>query len=75
MMRCEGWTRKGGAFTLGAPEWKQCENEAVVNLTFEQDGEIQTMPACLDCWKTAKTADYSQAKVVAAEPIIESEDE
>lgn len=48
--QCEGWRRSGGAFTLGPVQWKRCENDAIVNLTVEQDGKIQTIPACMQCW-------------------------
>lgn len=51
-MRCEGWRRKGGAFTLGPVKWSQCENEAVVMLRVKQETE-QGLPACMDCWKEA----------------------
>ena len=49
-MRCEGWRRYGGAFTLGPPEWVQCENDAIVLLTVQQE-KVETLPSCSDCWK------------------------
>jgi hypothetical protein len=49
-MRCEGWTRTGGAFSFGPIVWSQCENDAVVNLTVVQDGVEEVQPACVDCW-------------------------
>lgn len=56
-MRCEGWRRKGGAFTFGPVVWKQCSNEASVMLTVLQKpkGEKkkirQVLPACPTCWQ------------------------
>jgi len=52
-MRCEGYRRKGGAFTLGPVQWVQCENEAVVMIECKQDGEIETFPACQKCFDEA----------------------
>lgn len=49
-MRCEGWTRKGGVFTLGSISWSQCENEAIVMLEVEQE-KVEKQPACMTCWK------------------------
>jgi hypothetical protein len=49
--RCEGYRRYGGALTIGLPRWVQCENNAVVLLTVEQDGKIlENLPTCLECW-------------------------
>lgn len=52
MMQCEGWRRKGGAFTMGPPEWSRCENDAIVMLTVTQES-TQKMPACDACWREA----------------------
>ena len=52
-MRCEGWRRYGGAFSLGPVVWRQCQNEAVVMLDIEQDGERQQLPGCAVCWQEA----------------------
>lgn len=52
-MRCEGMTRYGGAFTMGRPEWVQCEKEAIFNLTVKQDGKVNTFPSCTDCLNKA----------------------
>lgn len=52
-IQCEGWTRKGGAFTLGPVQWSQCENNAIVNLEVTQDGKTDTQPSCQECWNTA----------------------
>ena len=51
--QCEGWMRTGGAFTLGRPTWSQCEEEARVRITAEQDGQVKTYPACQQCWEQA----------------------
>lgn len=66
-MRCEGWTRKGGAFTLGPVTWSQCENEAIVMLEAEQE-KIEKQPACMDCWKKGKEEGI---KILSVEPIEE----
>ena len=65
-MRCEGWTRTGGAFTLGPVKWSQCESEATVLLTVVQDGEQQCMPSCVACWQEGIK---SGIEIVKAEPI------
>jgi len=52
-MRCEGYRRYGGAFTLGPVQWEQCSYDATIILTVVQDGKTQTMPACGKCWKEA----------------------
>lgn len=48
--RCEGQRRFGGAFTLGPVEWEQCKKEGIVMMTFMDDGETKTLPACKECW-------------------------
>jgi len=70
-MKCEGWTRYGGAFTLGFPEWRQCENDAVVMISGTQskcDGtskkEKFNMPACMDCWIKAESTNHMMIKKV-----------
>lgn len=51
--RCEGWRRRGGAFTLGPVKWYQCENAATVEIAVAQDGQTVKYPACPDCWREA----------------------
>jgi len=49
-MRCEGWRRHGGIFTLGPVEWEQCSSEAVMLLTVVQAGKItEDLPSCEAC--------------------------
>lgn len=67
-MRCEGWRRYGGAFSFGPPVWRQCENEAIVVLTVEQE-KIEELPACLECWNEARERDI---KIWRAEPLREN---
>lgn len=50
-MKCEGWRRYGGAFSLGPTTWKQCENDAIAMITVKQDGGTQTLPGCQICWQ------------------------
>jgi hypothetical protein len=71
-MRCEWWTRTGGAFSLGPVSWSQCTNDATVMLEVEQVDtgvkEVTKQPACMDCWKSTKD---SAIKILSAEPIAE----
>ena len=69
-MRCEGYTRHGGAFTLGPITWVQCKKEAIVNITATQDGKTETFPMCADCWK--KGIDNG-IEILSVVPIIEQE--
>ena len=49
IVRCEGWTRKGGAFSLGPVVWSQCENVATrLHCINQGDGE-EIMPSCEEC--------------------------
>lgn len=52
-MRCEGWRRFGGAFTLGPVRWEQCKNDAIVSIKVKQDDGEGIFPACKTCWKEA----------------------
>lgn len=54
MNKCDGWRRYGGAFSMGPPEWKQCTNEATVELTIVQDDKKSEMAACNLCWEEAR---------------------
>lgn len=65
-MRCEGWRRTGGAFTLGPVKWEQCNNEAIVMLKVRQEKE-EDLPACLDCWNECK---QNKIEILGAEPLI-----
>lgn len=62
--RCEGWTRRGGAFSFGPVQWEQCENDAVITMTVIQEGETSEMPACIECWSTALKTDMEILAVV-----------
>ncbi len=67
--RCEGWIRKGGAFTLGPVEWTQCENESIVMIKFKQgDEDVTTLPACKGCWQ--RCIDSNDIKILSAKPIV-----
>ena len=72
-MRCEGYRRTGGAFTLGPVKWEQCKNDAVVMMEFKHDGEVQTLPACRECLGEAHSAEESNQVecVFYATPISE----
>jgi hypothetical protein len=64
-VRCEGWRRYGGAFTLGPVRWEQCSNEAIVMLTVKQE-KVENLPACKACWQEAID---KKIEIVKAEPI------
>lgn len=49
-MQCEGWRRYGGAFSFGPVVWRQCDNDAVVVVESEQEGEVTKTPVCMNCW-------------------------
>lgn len=46
-----GHRRYGGAFTLGPVRWEQCKNTAKVILKVKQEGRIDILPACQECWE------------------------
>lgn len=69
--RCEGWVRHGGAFTLGLPQWVQCENEPTVLITFIDTQDAgkstkRTLPACQGCWQRVIDA---KLKIISVKPI------
>lgn len=68
MPQCEGWRRRGGAFTLGPVKWSQCEEEAEVMLKIKQDNKTQEMPGCKECWQEA--IEHKSIKVLSATPIM-----
>ena len=70
-MRCEGWRRRGGAFTLGPVTWKQCDNDAIVSIAARQDGKLTTQPSCLVCWNEALETGIEIASVT---PLQEEDD-
>lgn len=63
--QCEGWRRKGGAFSFGPVTWSQCENEATVTLEVVQDGKSIAFPACFTCWSEAIAKEF---EIASAEP-------
>lgn len=65
-LRCEGWRRHGGAFTLGPVKWVQCEAAPIVMLKFEEDHNCKTLPACNTCWKECIAAGV---KILEVKPI------
>lgn len=66
-MRCEGWRRYGGAFTLGPVKWEQCKEDAIVMLKVKQE-KTEELPACLHCWNEGKEKGIT---ILSAEPIPE----
>lgn len=70
-IRCEGYRRRGGAFTLGPVVWEQCENDALVELIITQDGKEVTGPSCITCWNEAMGNDKIQVKSVKPYEVIQ----
>lgn len=70
-MQCEGFRRKGGAFSFGSPSWKQCEEKATIYITVIQNGVEEKMPACPTCWKEAieKESVEKEITITKTEPI------
>jgi len=66
-IRCEGYRRYGGAFTLGPVKWEQCKENATVMITIEQDGKVSDFPACNTCGEEGRQKGLKQ---IAAKPII-----
>lgn len=67
VIRCEGWRRHGGVFTLGPVVWQQCENEAITRITVVQDEKKKTFPACQTCLKEATRTEAIE--MLSARPI------
>lgn len=53
-IRCEGWYRNGGAFTLGPVYWEQCANHATFRVRTVQDKKTNTLPCCPFCLEEAR---------------------
>jgi len=49
-MKCQGWRRYGGAFSLGPVRWEQCDRKPVAMLKVRQDGKDKWLAACPECW-------------------------
>ena len=72
-MQCEGWIRRGGAFTLGPVSWEQCKSDGIVILKIRQKidkPKIQSLPACQECWTKVKdNKSDNGAKIISVEPL------
>ena len=67
-MRCEGWVLPGSFMTLGPRTWRQCEKEGIVMIKFKQgEEEINTLPACAECWQ--RCIDEDNIEILSVEPI------
>jgi len=62
-LKCQGYRRRGGAFTLGPVEWEQCDDVPEVMLTIEGK---EPMPACKTCWKECIE---NNLKITKVEPL------
>ncbi len=67
-MKCEGWRKEGGAFSLGPVTWEQCKNDATVMIKLQQEGEVSTLPGCQKCWKECIA--NKEIKVVSVASIV-----
>jgi hypothetical protein len=47
--QCEGYIRRGGAFTFGRPEWFQCKNDATMKLMVTQNEKKESFACCDEC--------------------------
>jgi hypothetical protein len=68
-IRCQGWVRHGGVFTLGPVEWRQCKEPGVVELTVKEEGkkEQRKLPACINCWR--QTMVQEGIKIISVVPM------
>lgn len=65
-IRCEGYRRHGGVFSLGPVTWSQCTGASVVMLTIRKEGEAVTLPACQRCWDECIEG---RIRIIKARPI------
>ena len=71
-MRCEGWRRYGGAFSVGGvPKWQQCKDAATVVLKVKQSDGVQELPACPKCWEEA--IGNKDIEILSAAPLAKEE--
>jgi len=68
-MRCEGFRRYGGAFTLGPIEWEQCEENAIVYITTRINNKKQIIPSCKKCWEESIE---NGIKIIEVKPVEEA---
>lgn len=67
--RCEGWRRYGGGLmNFGPAEWKQCDQEGIVFITFKDKTKEKTLPACSICWN--EMIEAKTPKILKVIPII-----
>jgi hypothetical protein len=64
-MKCEGYRRRGGTFTLGPVVWEQCKGNAIVML--QTVGNDKPLPACNICWQECVD---SKIEIISVKPII-----
>jgi len=66
-IQCEGM-RRYGAFNLGgAARWQQCKSPATVQMTWTQEGNTETFPACNHCRDESNSTDGIE--VIEVKPI------
>ncbi|MCK5612587.1 hypothetical protein KAR91_62525 [Candidatus Pacearchaeota archaeon] len=71
--RCEGYRRRGGAFTFGPVRWYQCEETATVMISFKQEDEkVAKLPACNRCW--AEGVSSGSIEIIEVKPITQEID-
>ena len=69
-MRCEGWRRYGGAFSIGLPEWRQCDNDGIALI--KTTNNDKPLPCCNICWNEIKK---NEIIIESVEPIPEATDD
>tara|TARA_Y100000310_G_scaffold56232_1_gene51603 strand:+ start:31532 stop:31816 length:285 start_codon:yes stop_codon:yes gene_type:complete len=68
-LKCNGYRRYGGAFTLGNPEWEKCRETPTVMIKVKN--VKKAMPACPHCWQELLDSDDDAQEIESVEPIID----
>lgn len=51
--RCDGWHRRGGAFTMGPVTWSQCSKVPDFHLRIDQGDGVEHFYCCVECFETS----------------------
>lgn len=72
LKECGGMRRYGGAFSFGPVQWVKCDQKPTVVIQIKQEeGLVENVPACTQCWKECIDKKMNILKV---EPIIQNEE-
>jgi hypothetical protein len=66
-LKCKGFRRYGGVFSLGPVKWEQCKATPTVMIKVKNVKETQ--PACNHCWQ--ELIDSDEQEIESVEPIVE----